>query len=220
MADSARKFHRASAPVRREALIEATLVCLRKLGHAGVSVRRISAEAGVSPGLINHHFPSVATLVAAAYERLALSLLESIRRHAEAPNSPARERLRRFFEASFTPQMLDPTLFNTWLVFWSTISHDAEMRAVHDRTWGAYREVLESLLRELAESKDVPSFDVRRAAIGLSALLDGLWIESSLNPRTIAPAEAIALCEDWTDALCAGSARGTPGVPHRAARAQ
>jgi TetR/AcrR family transcriptional regulator, transcriptional repressor of bet genes len=208
MAVPARKFHRASAPVRREALIEATLTCLRKLGHAGVSVRRISAEAGVSPGLINHHFPSVTTLLAAAYERLALSLLESIRRHADAPNSPARERLRRFFEASFTPQMLDPTLFNTWLVFWSTISHDSEMRAVHDRTWGAYRAVLESLLRELAASKDVPAFDVRHAAIGLGALLDGLWIESSLSPQTIAPAEAVALCEDWTDALCTGSVRG------------
>jgi TetR/AcrR family transcriptional regulator, transcriptional repressor of bet genes len=61
------KFRRAPPTVRREALIEATLACLRKYGHDGLSVRRIGAEAGVSPGLITHHFPSVAALIAASY---------------------------------------------------------------------------------------------------------------------------------------------------------
>ena len=42
------KFRRAAPEVRREALIDATLRCLKKHGHDGVSVRRISAEAGVS----------------------------------------------------------------------------------------------------------------------------------------------------------------------------
>jgi TetR/AcrR family transcriptional regulator, transcriptional repressor of bet genes len=199
------KFRRAAPGVRREALVEATLECLRKFGHDGVSVRRISAEAGVSPGLINHHFPSITTLLAATYESLALSLLQSIRRHTEDSTLSPRERLTRFFEASFTPNMLDPTLFNTWLVFWSTVSHDEEMRAVHDRTWGAYRALLEALLGELAASPQVPAFDVRLAAIALSALLDGLWVESSLNPHTVEPHEGIALCRDWTEALCSGA---------------
>ena len=44
---------------------------------------RISAAAGVSIGLINHHFPSKAGLVAEAYETLALSLQDSTRRQAE-----------------------------------------------------------------------------------------------------------------------------------------
>jgi len=51
----------------------------------------------------------------------------------------------------------------------------------------------------------VPRFKPRPAAIALAALLDGLWIEASLNPGTFRPAEAVALCEDWTNALCAGA---------------
>ena len=66
------KFRRAPPRLRREALIEATLACLRQFGHDGLSVRRIGAEAGVSPGLINHHFPSLSALVAASYETLAI----------------------------------------------------------------------------------------------------------------------------------------------------
>jgi TetR/AcrR family transcriptional repressor of bet genes len=212
------KFRRAPPTVRREALIEATLACLRKHGREGLSVRRIGAEAGVSPGLINHHFPSVSTLVAAAYETLSMSLLHSIRQRAREDGVSPRERLRRFYQAWFAPALLDPGLFNTWLVFWSMISHHAEVRAVHDRTYAAYRATLESLLGQLRRSQGVPRFRPRPAAIALSALLDGLWIEASINPRTFRPAEAVAHCEDWTSALCAGAlpsllAAGTRGRP-------
>ncbi|HEX5207806.1 MAG TPA: TetR family transcriptional regulator C-terminal domain-containing protein [Steroidobacteraceae bacterium] len=199
------KFRRAPPQLRREALIEATLACLRKFGHEGLSVRRISAQAGVSPGLIIHHFPSVSALLAAAYETLAMSLLDSIRQHARAADVSARERLRRFYEASFAPALLDPALFNTWLVFWSMISHDAGVQGVHDRTYAAYRAALESLLGQLQRSEGVPRFRLRPAAIALSALLDGLWIEASINPSAFRPVEAVALCEDWTTALCAGA---------------
>ncbi len=217
------KFRRAPPTVRREALIEATLACLRKHGREGLSVRRIGAEAGVSPGLINHHFPSICALVAAAYETLSMSLLHSIRQHAREDEASPRERLRRFYEAWFAPALLDPGLFNTWLVFWSMISHHAEVRAVHDRTYAAYRAALESLLGELRGNDGVPRFRLRSAAIALSALLDGLWIEASINPRTFRPAEAVALCEDWTSALCAGAlpsllAGGTRGQPRAAGR--
>jgi len=199
------KFRRAPPTLRREALIEATLACLRKYGHAGLSVRRIGAEAGVSAGLITHHFPSVSALIAAAYETLSMSLLQAIDSQARAADVGPRERLRRFYQASFAPALLDPGLFNTWLVFWSMISHDAGVRAVHDRTYAAYRAALESFLGQLQAGEGVPRFRLRPAAIALSALLDGLWIEASINPQTFKPAEAIALCEDWTNALCEGA---------------
>lgn len=199
------KFRRAPPGVRREALIEATLACLRKYGHDGASARRIAAQAGVSAGLITHHFPSISALVAASYESLAMSLLRSIQQQARARGTGPRERLRRFFEASFAPALLEPGLFGTWLVFWSMISHDEGVRAVQDRTYGAYREALESLLEELQASDEAPAFKLKPAAIALAALLDGLWIEASMNPNAFKPAQAVELCEDWTHALCRGA---------------
>ena len=168
--------------MRREALIDATLRCLKQYGHEGVSVRRISAAAGVSIGLINHHFPSKSGLVAVTYETLALSLQESIRAQAENKAVSPRDRLSGFFRASFAPEILDPQLFNVWLVFWSMVAHSPEIRAVHDRTYGKYRSILESLLGQLADSGAAPPLKLRPAAIGLSALLDGLWVELSLSP--------------------------------------
>jgi len=202
---SAPKFHRETPAVRREALVEATLQCLRKHGHEGVSVRRISAAAGVSIGLINHHFPSKSGLVAEAYETLALSLQDSIKSQSADRDASARERLTGFFRASFAPELLDPELFNVWLVFWSMVAHSPEIRAVHDRTYGKYRSTLEALLGQLAQSGAAPQFKLRLAAVALSALLDGLWVELSLSHTTFKPRDAIALCEDWVDALCNGA---------------
>ena len=198
------KFHRETPAVRREALVEATLRCLKQYGHEGVSVRRISAAAGVSIGLINHHFPSKSGLMAEAYETLATSLQDSIRGHAENPAMTPRERLTGFFRASFAPEIIAPALFDVWLVFWSMVAYSPEIRAVHDRTYGEYRAMLESLLGELSP-EGVPAFKLRPAAIALSALLDGLWVELSLSPGTVTPRDAMALCDDWVTALCNGA---------------
>ena len=199
------KFRRATPEVRREALVEATLSCLKKYGHEGVSVRRISAEAGVSIGLINHHFPSKSGLIAETYEVLALSLQEELRARAQNRTASPRERLSGFFRASFAPELLDPQLFNVWVVFWSMVAHSPEIREVHDRTYGKYRSLLESLLGELVKSGAAPKLKLRSAAIALSALLDGLWVELSLSAETFKPREAIGICEDWINALCTGA---------------
>jgi TetR/AcrR family transcriptional repressor of bet genes len=199
------KFRRATPEVRREALIEATLSCLKKYGHEGVSVRRISAEAGVSIGLINHHFPSKSGLIAETYEFLALSLQDELRARAQNRTASPRERLSDFFHASFAPELLDPQLFNVWVVFWSMVAHSPEIREVHDRTYGKYRSILESLLGELVKSGAAPKLKLRSAAIALSALLDGLWVELSLSADNFKPREAIGICEDWVNALCAGA---------------
>jgi TetR/AcrR family transcriptional regulator, transcriptional repressor of bet genes len=199
------KFRRATPAVRREALVEATLGCLKKHGHDGASVRRISAAAGVSIGLINHHFPSKSGLIAEAYETLALSLQDSLRASAQNRAASPRKRLSDFFRASFAPELLDPQLFNVWLVFWSMLAHSPEIRAVHDRTYGKYRSILETLLGEMVKSGAAPALKLRSAAIALSALLDGLWVELSLSSATFKPREAIAICEDWVNALCAGA---------------
>jgi len=132
-------------------------------------------------------------------------LQDSIRAQAENKAVSPRDRLSGFFRASFAPEILDPQLFNVWLVFWSMVAHSPEIRAVHDRTYGKYRSILESLLGQLADSGAAPQFKLRPAAIALSALLDGLWVELSLSPTTFKPREAIALCEDWVNALCNGA---------------
>ncbi len=206
------KFRREAPQLRREELIEATLACLKKHGHEGVSVRRISAEAGVSMGLITHHFRGIDTLLAAAYESLAARLLAHNSERACAASAEPLACLHAYFVASFTPEAIDPAVFRIWLVFWSLVPHSREMRAVRERTYGRSRAMLERLLAPLAERARAP-FRAAAAAIGLSALMDGLWVELSLNPRSFAAATAVGLCDDWVQGLLAGAFPGLKSPP-------
>ena len=204
MDGSAPKFRRKSAAARRRALIDATLRSLERHGREGASIRRISAIAGVSSGLIHHHFRSKARLIAAAYESLAIELQETLYRESADHGGSPRERLSALIRASFAPSILEPRILNVWLVFWSMVMRAPSMRAVHDRTYRRYRSILGRLLQAVGRSRGV-RVRARPAAIALSALLDGLWIELCLSPGTFRPAEAVILCESWVDALCGGA---------------
>ncbi|HEY5558631.1 MAG TPA: TetR family transcriptional regulator C-terminal domain-containing protein [Steroidobacteraceae bacterium] len=195
------RFKRRIASDRRQALIEATIRSLKRHGHEGLSVRSIAAEAGVSIGLINHHFPNKNALVAASYRHFSRQLALGFRLAIDrAPASP-RAQLSTFFRANFSPPNLDPDVLTAWIVFWGLFRQSPEMRAVHDAEGRGYSGLLEQLLADLAKESGRSRFNLRFATIGLTALLDGLWLEWCLDPTTFRPAEAVALCEAWLDQL-------------------
>ena len=220
VARTARKprFERQLPEVRRRALIDATIECLKRYGHEGLSIRTTSAQAGVSVGLINHHFPNKDELIAAAYRHFNAELVGGMQAAvARAPDTP-QARMRAFLEASFSPPNLDAEVLAVWVVFWGMYRHSRLIQRVHNETYQAYVELvhgmLEALVRE-ARSKRAGKtrpgafaapLDMRLAAIGLTALLDGLWLEWCLEPGTFRPAEATAMCEAWITSLCQGAA--------------
>jgi AcrR family transcriptional regulator len=202
-----RKYRREQPDARRDSLVEATLRSLAAHGHDGASVRRIAAEAGVSVGLINHHYASIDELIAAAYEKVALGIVRQLRDTMEAAPPSPRARLSAFFRASCSPPMLDSDLLGVWVVFWSMIRHSPVMRDTQRHTFAEYRAVLEQYLVAFAAEAGLAETDMRLSAIGLSALLDGIWLELCLNPTDFTPDEGVRLCEAWIDGLAAGAHR-------------
>jgi TetR/AcrR family transcriptional repressor of bet genes len=211
MTATARKYRREQPDARRDSLVEATLRSLAAHGHDGASVRRIAAEAGVSVGLINHHYASIDELIAAAYEKVALGIVRQLTEATEASPPSPRERLNAFFRASCSPAIINPDLLGVWVVFWSMIKHSPIMQETQRHTFAEYRAILERHLTDYAAEIGLNDTDMRLSAIGLSALLDGIWLELCLNPTGFAPEDAVRLCEAWIDGLAAGA--------HRALRA-
>lgn len=169
-------------------------------------MRNISAAAGVSVGLINHHFPNKDELVAAAYRyfnnELVAGMLAAVAGAADSP----RDRLRAFLTASFSPPNLDADVLAVWVVFWGLYRHSRLIQRVHQETYEDYVRLVRGMLAELMqearnERARATKADLRLAAIGLTALVDGLWLEWCLEPGTFRPAEAIALCEAWVGSL-------------------
>ena len=212
------RFQRQPPQQRRAALIAATIECLKRYGHDGLSIRTISAQAGVSVGLINHHFPNKDELVAAAFSHFNRELVDTLKAAAARADSPP-ARLRAFLEASFSPPNLDADVLTVWVVFWGLYRHSRPIQRVQRETYTDYVRLVRGLLADLlgkgAESARGRAkgggVNLRLAAIGLTALLDGLWLEWCLEPGKFRPREAVALCEGWVEALCRRAAGWNSG---------
>jgi AcrR family transcriptional regulator len=168
-----------------------------------LSVRRISEAAGVSVGLINHHFANKTALVAEAYRSLHEGLASDLAQTLGALplDATARARLERYVEATFSAPNLDPDILHIWVVFWSLSRHTPEIREVREATYQTSLGVLEGLLAEALTDARRPAEGAHLAAIGLTALLDGLWLEWCLNPKTFTPQEGIRLGKAWIEAM-------------------
>jgi len=192
-------FTRAEPDARRLSLIEATARVLARDGAAGASVRNIAAEAGVSPGLVGHYFDGVDALIAATYTHVGEQVSAALGAAITAAGRDPRARLSAYVTASFDPPIADPALLATWLAFWSLVKARPAIAALHDDIYAGYRRDLEALLGDCG----ITTGELRLAAITITALVDGLWLELCLSPHSFTPAEARAIAERQIELLLA-----------------
>ena len=191
-------FTRKSADTRRDALIAATARCLSTRGAHGTSVRAICLEAGVSAGLLRHYFDGIDALVAATYRATGARVAAALHAAVEAISADnPRGRLLAFVTASFRGPIADPELLATWLAFWSLSRTVPAIGDIHDEIYAENRRDMERLI---LACPNAPA-DARLAAVALTALVDGLWLELSLGNAPFSVGEAEALAENWLDSF-------------------
>lgn len=188
---SDKTFTRTAPDTRRLSLIEATARVLARNGAAAASVRAIAAEAAVSPGLVTHHFGSVDALIAATYAHVDAQVAAALEAAVTAAGSEPRARLSAYVAASFSPPIVSRNLLATWIAFWSLVLARSDVAALHDIGYARFRNMLETLLADCG----VADADRRPAAIAITALVDGLWLEVCLSPEVLSPQDAAGIAE-------------------------
>lgn len=193
---------RAEPDVRRQSLIMACARVLAREGAAGTSVRVIAREAGVSPGLITHYFNGIEALIAATYADVDQTVSAAMEAAVANAGPDPRARLDAFVTASFSPPIADRALLATWIAFWSLVTARADIARQHDEQYEGYR----ARLTELLGACDVAQDRQRLAAITLTALVDGLWLELCLSPGCFSGDEASLIARAQIDTLIASRA--------------
>ena len=190
-------FRRAEPDERRLSLIEACARVLARDGVGGASVRAIAVEAGVSAGLVGHYFSGIEALVAATYAHVGDQVDRATGQAVAAAGPDPRARLDAFATASFRAPIAHPDLLATWIGFWSLVRSRPAIARQHDDQYAAFRQRLEALLGACG----VAPATLRRAAIGVTALIDGLWLELCLSPEEFGADEAAQILRAALDQL-------------------
>lgn len=182
------KYARLTSEERRAGLIEAARACISRGGIQDFTVDKICVEAGISRGLIAHHFGSINGLLAAVY---AVVYLETTPDPASFANAEAR--IVGLIDSYVDPRVFNRPSLNVWIALWGQISVNAELGAEHRRLYAAYLDVVSNAITELAaeRSRQVKADDVAKALI---CLVDGLGLQHCLDPVVMPPLAARALC--------------------------
>ena len=195
MAKTKKRARRTQAERRattRAALVEATTECLLELGFASTTVREVCQRAGVSRGAQLHHFPTKASLFAAAAEHLLA------RRHGEFQLShagPLEDREAIHAAAEFLWSIYSGPTLKAWQELVVAARTDPTLRAqlaeVNRRFFASARETLAGLFRGPAAD------DPRLAAVTrlVLSVLDGLALNQTLEADESAARGVLTLLE-------------------------
>ena len=178
---------------RRKAIVEATMRCITRYGHAGSTVERICAEAGISVGLIGHHFSGKDELMLSTYQELTNQLREETRKFIETKGGSAEDRLLAIIRSSFRGKIFNEFILTTWLGFWGAAVSSDELRALSKKLYSDYRKEVEGVFKEIAAERAVV-IDAKAAALTITALIDGFWLEWALDHKAFSAKKAEKCC--------------------------
>ena len=167
-------YQRKTQQQRRLDLIEAGIRCLGKGGMTAFTVDKICKEAGVSRGLINHHFKTKDELLVGIYAHMTDHLTESV------GDQSAEELLTAIIEYSFDEKTFDKSNLRAWLSVWGEVATNPALRALHEVRYDRYIKRLTTAIRTIARDRGV-TVEATSVARQLVALVDGLWLEYCLH---------------------------------------
>lgn len=174
-ADAAPDRRRAPEDVRRRQLIDATIESLAEIGFNASTLAQIARRAGVSPGLVAHYFGDKDGLLEATLRFLSLRLYRATALRLREARGP-RARVQALIDANLAPEEFDQRTSSVWLAFWGQVLHSERLRRVQ-RVYQA--RMLANLRHDLRGI--VAPGEVARLAITIAAVIDGLWLRSSLS---------------------------------------
>lgn len=182
--------------VRRAQLIDATLLTIDEAGLAGTTLASVAQRANISTGIVSHYFGDKDGLLEATMRHILRDLWAATRRRRIAAKPQPRTRLRAVVAANFDVSQVSGPVMKTWLAFWSQSMHEPALRRLqHVNT----RRLYSNLCAEFA--KALPRSAARRAASGLAAMIDGLWLRGALSGDPFDTRAALRLANDYIDML-------------------
>jgi TetR/AcrR family transcriptional repressor of bet genes len=189
----------ASIATKRK-LIEAAIVCMAEYGPAGVTLDKVTDTAGVSRGLVRHHFGGKRQLLFSAFEHLADEQRATFNSGDPATEVDAVATLRTIVATSLRDAAASSSRAHAWFGFWQAALRDPALGEVNECLYADERKRYTELFRAAARQLDLV-IDERQAGRGLQALADGVWNELVIDKNDFRIDEAVALCDRFIDLI-------------------
>ncbi|WP_171133510.1 MULTISPECIES: transcriptional regulator BetI [unclassified Ruegeria] len=159
-------------PLRRDAIIKATIAELGAAKSLDVTVSQIAKRAGMSSALAHHYFGGKDQIFLAAMRRILSDFGAEAR--AELKKAAPGERAQAIIRACFAPSCFTPNVITAWMTFYVLAQTNPDAL----RLWQIYQARIRSNLVDALRDK---LRDPVEGAENMIALIDGLYIRAALT---------------------------------------
>lgn len=166
-------------PIRRAALLAATVAEVGEAGSLDVTVSRIARRAGMSSALAHHYFGGKVQIFLAAMRHILTEYGAEVR--AALARAPRDRRLEALIAANFAESFFRPETVSAWLNFYVLALREPEAA----RLLRIYQRRLHAnLVHALRGRTDAPELVAERIA----ALIDGVYLRAALSGQGVSGA--------------------------------
>ncbi|MFD1911743.1 choline-responsive transcriptional repressor BetI [Halodurantibacterium flavum] len=164
-------------PIRKAALVKATIAEIGSAGSLDVTVGQIARRAGMSSALAHHYFGGKEQMFLAAMRHVLTLYGAAVRAALQGANTP-RARLEAVIRTSFAPAEFRREVVGAWLNFYvlaQTVPEAKRLLRVYQRRLHT------NLVHDLRPLVGRRAPDV---AVGLGAMIDGVYLREALSEDT------------------------------------
>ena len=202
--------------IRRQELRQAAYEVLQTEGMAGATIEKVAQKAGDSKGIVLHYFKTKQQLFEHAMRHSNALLRDEVIRRMRLARSPD-QRLWAIIEGNLSTEFFTPAICHAWLVLCAEVPREPQLARIQRVVHARMRSNLITALTAL-----VPPEQCETVALGITTLIDGLWLRLGLRSGGVSAPEALVQVADylghriphieWSDHLRrAGDARQQAG---------
>jgi len=186
---------------RQKQLIEATISSIGRHGYAGTTLNHVAGAAGLSPGIVNFYFKSKDQLLAATLAKLADEYESFWMAAIEAGRESPTAGLEAMLVADFHPSICTHEKVVVWFAFWSEAQSRPLYKSVVSELEERYHLQTRALFAALIEEGGYTGIDADSAAIGINAMVDGMWADFLIAPDSFDREYCKTVCRQFLAAL-------------------
>jgi AcrR family transcriptional regulator len=199
---------------RRAGIVEALWLVLRRDGIAGVSVRTVAAEAGLSASALRYYFPTQEALLRTAMVGTVTSgAARVVPLLTEAVDRWGVERMLLELLPVAERQRADP---ETYLALAAHARSSPALAAISEETGAGIHRLARRAVDVLVASGELrPELDPETTACCLDALIQGLIFQGCARPRLTSPDRIRRTLTAYLDQICGRPASTSGSGPTR-----
>ncbi|TGQ73330.1 transcriptional regulator BetI [Mesorhizobium sp. M00.F.Ca.ET.186.01.1.1] len=177
--------------IRRKELRQAAFAVLEREGIAGATLEKVAAHAGASKGIVLHYFRNKQELFEHAMREANAVLCDAVVARLRRARTPI-DRLDAVIEGNFEAHLFLPPLCHAWLSLCAEVPRDEKLARIQKVIHARMRSNVLSGLRGLTSPSEAEDI-----ALGVTALIDGLWLRLGLQPGSVSREQAIRQVKDF-----------------------